>query len=105
MPRPPDSIKNVFSHPDHKDIFSHPDYAGLSWSIDPDTPWDERETAHFVAATVAKWRREEKGKIHYALTHAGPYNPLTRMWLCCNKGDAEIHNYRLVCDVPKNKAV
>ena len=83
------------------DIFTHPDYAGLSWTIRPDTPWDEREQAHFIAATVAKWRRDEKNKPHYTLTHKGPYDPFACTWLCCNKTDVELHISRSVCDAAK----
>ena len=80
------------------DILSHPDYAGLFWSIDPDTPWEEREQAHIVAAMLAKWRRDSKKKQHYTASHKGPFDPLIRTWLCCNKTDTEIHSSRLVCD-------
>lgn len=40
-----------------KDVFTDPQYAGLYWSIDPDTPASERPQAHATAALVALYLR------------------------------------------------
>lgn len=44
------------------EIVRDPEYAGLHWSIDPETPADARASAHVTAAEVARYLREHKQK-------------------------------------------
>jgi len=39
-------------------VFTDPSFSGLHWSIDPDTPENEREQAHQTAALVARAIRD-----------------------------------------------
>ena len=75
------------------DVLADPSFAGLHWSIDRDTPWEEREAAHCQAAITAKYLRDSTVKLKKH--HPGPYDPENRMWLCCHKSDLELQMNRI----------
>ena len=75
------------------DILRDPSFAGLHWSIPRDTLIDDRETAHVSAAMHAHRKRE----VARLRTHTGPYDHLTRVWLCCGLSDVEIAATRPYC--------
>lgn len=79
------------------DVFTDPRFAGLHWSIPSNTPWEERDQAHLIAAHIALWRREHKEKVHYLHTHAGPVNRQTMTYLCCGQTVIDIHADKLRC--------
>ena len=43
-----------------REIVTDSEFTGLSWSIGPDTPLDQRESAHIAAACAAKSRRDRE---------------------------------------------
>jgi hypothetical protein len=54
------------------DPFRDPSCAGLHWSIDPDTPEDERHQAHVTAAMLARYLRDHPINPAEPLTARGP---------------------------------
>lgn len=62
------------------DIFTDPSFAGLHWSIPRDTPPEEREREHYLAAITA--RALARPKPRQAHVHTS-FNPLTCTYPCC----------------------
>ncbi len=77
--------------------FTDPRFAGLHWSIDPNTPDEDREMAHLSAAMKAWRERELKEYIPYLRTHQGLVDTIRDFCLGCNKSFLEIHAKRLRC--------
>lgn len=77
---------------DEGDVLTDPRFAGLHWSIDRDTPIEDRSKAHYFAAWAAYYMREALRVKAHMRVHPCPepiYDPFTCTYVCCGMTELE----------------